>query len=201
MFLTWLFHAAMAKSVQRSLCCRHGPAKTAIAPWFPPPPRATLSRCSPHRFRLERSTASDANGRRARRRGRAGLGCTGRPSASTKHPPPRPPRQRHRTARLTRTLTRPPKKSSAIARSGCRTSTSVRQAAKLTICSTSSSTTSPTRCTWSVTSSTAGNCAKAGTGRRRTTMWYRKCCAARAKARVWSSSRATTMRWRASSTA
>jgi hypothetical protein len=48
------------------------------------------------------------------------------------------------------------------------------------------------RCTWWATSSTAGSCGAAGTGRRRTTTWCRSCCARRARARAWSSCRATT---------
>jgi hypothetical protein len=52
------------------------------------------------------------------------------------------------------------------------------------LCSISSSTTPAIRCTWWATSSMAGNCADAGTGRRPTTTWCRSCCAARKGCRV-----------------
>ena len=61
---------------------------------------------------------------------------------------------------------------------------SARAAARPIVFSTSCAITTPTRSIWSATSSTAGSCGRAGTGRSRTTTWCRSCCARRARARA-----------------
>jgi hypothetical protein len=86
----------------------------------------------------------------------------------------------------------------ACARCGSPTCTWARRAARPRRCWTSCAVWTARRCTWWATSSTAGSCAAAGTGRRRTTTWCKSCCARRARARTWSSCRATTTSLRAS---
>jgi hypothetical protein len=72
------------------------------------------------------------------------------------------------------------------------TCTSARAVARPTCCSTSCGIMTPTRSISWATSSTAGNCTRAGIGCKRTTMWCKHSCARRATARASSTSPAIT---------